>query len=546
MAKEDTTSEIQRLIEIGWRRKWTILGPFALIFVVVNLWALYQPNLYRSSSSIFIEPQRVPSEYVRSTVTTDIEGRMRSISQQLTSRTKLLKVIRKLDLYPKDVQKEVPVEVLVANMRDDLSVESPNQRDANFFMVHFVHEDPTKAMLAVSNLVSLFVVESLQIRELQAEGTTEFIEEELEKLKMTLEKQEQAVQEYKAMYMGELPNQLEANLRILDNLQLQITSNQESQRELEGRLMLIEQEISRLEGNVNVASTTVTDGGGSTLTSATLNQLVTKRDALHTRINNMESMYTSRHPDLVAARRELEQVEGTLRAAQKELSKARPSKGAVLVNQAPSYSMEVINLRRQVTEIKPRLSSMRQEEKNLHSQLNLYQKRVEVSPLREQQLTQLTRDYENTKASYEELLTNKTAAKMSENLEKRQQGEKFQILDPANFPEKPYLPNRPKLMLIGFAGGLGGGIGLVILLEALFPVFFSLKQLQQYVTDIPITFGIPHIRSPLEKRRRQVQAAIALLTAVFITVSVLFLIDRYVIDLVSFFGTISSNARGML
>ena len=120
--------------------------------------------------------------------------------------------------------------------------------------------------------------------------------------------------------------------------------------------------------------------------------------------------------------------------------------------------------------------------------------------MREQQLTQLTRDYENTKTNYEELLNKRMEARLSEKLEKRQKGEKFQILEPANFPEKPFLSNRPKLMAIGFTGGLGVGIGLALFLEALFPAFYSLLQLQQQTPGVPITFGIPYINIKGEHR----------------------------------------------
>jgi len=547
MAHEETGGEILKLFEIGWRRKWVILVPFLVIFLLVTVWALYQPNLYRSTSSIFIEPQKVPSEYVRSTVTTDIEGRMRSISQQLTSRTKLLKVIEKLDLYPEKVKKGAPPEVLVATMREDLTVENPNSRDGNFFMVHYIHKDPTKAMLAVSNLVSMFIQESLQVREQQAEGTTEFIEDELAKLKVTLEEQEQAVQRYKASFMGELPAQLEANLRILANLQVQMTSNQESQRELENRLMIVEQETSRLEGEMDLARSHLNEDGTKTISGTTLNQLVTQMDKLRASISNMESMYTSRHPDLVAAKRELARLEETFKKARADLAKSNSSnRKPAVADQIPVYSMELSNLRRQMTEVKPRLASLRTEEKNLRQQITDYKKRIESTPLREQQLTQLTRDYENTKANYEDLLTKKMEAQMSENLEKRQKGEKFQILDPANFPEKPYLPNRPKLMALGLAGGLGAGIGLALLLEALFPAFYSLKQLQQYATEVPITFGVPHITSYAEIRHRKKRILIGVVTALVAMVIVLVLFDHFVMGLGSFFEIIGSNAKEML
>ncbi len=546
MPPEESTNELQRIIEIAWRRKWVILVPFLTVFVLVTLWALYQPNLFRSSSSIFIEPQEVPSDYVRSTVTSNIENRVRTISQRLTSRTKLLALIKKLDLYPEAMKMGVPSEVLVAGMRENLSVEVPNRRDGNFFIVHFIHRDPTKAMLAVSNLVSLFIEESLKVRELQAEGTTAFIEDELEKLKLILEEQERAVQRYKRRYMGELPNQLNANLRMLDNLQLQLTSNQESQREIDGRLMLLEQDISRLEGEVDVANSLATGDGEPPVTNSTLNQLVAQRHALSQRIANMESMYTDRHPDLLAVRRELSRVEDILRSVREELARAEPSTAPVVIAPVRGYSMELNNLRRQLTEIKLRLVSRQQEEVDLRQRIAKYQQRVEAAPMREPQLTRLTRDYDNTKASYEDLLNKRMEAQMYENLEKRQKGEKFQILDLANFPERPFLPNRPKLIAMGFAGGLGGGIGLALLLEALFPVFYSLKQLQRHAPGVPIAFGIPYISSSVERRKRWQRTALVLVASVASIAGGFVLLDMYVVDLASVVDVISSNVKGML
>ena len=547
MPPKELTNELQMVIEIAWRRKWIILVPFVSIFLLVTLWALYQPNLFRSSSSMFVEAQEVPSDYIRSTVTVDIESRMRSINQRLTSRTKLLKVINKLNLYPELVEKGVPSEELVTTMQKDLTVEIPNRRDASFFMVHFVHRDATKAMQAVSNLVSLFVEESLQVREDQAEGTTTFIEEELEKLKLILEGQEQAVQRYKAKYMGELPDQLIANLRMLDNLQLQVISNQESQRELDARLMLLEQEISRLEGELDVESAFSSEGGELPVTNVTLNQYIAKGDALRQQVATMESKYTDQHPDLLAARRELSRVEDTLRSFREEMSKAvKPSTVPLVVAPPQGYSLELSNLRRQLNEIKLRLSSLLREERDLHKRTAIYQRRVESAPMREQQITQLTRDYENTKTSYEDLLNKKMEAQMSENLEKRRKGEKFQILDPANFPEKPYLPNRPKIIAMGFVGGLGSGMGLAILLEALFPAFYSLKQLQQQASDVPIAFSIPYISTKAERTRNWHRAAVGLLVAVGILVLSIYLLNRYVVDQDESMNVVKTNIQGMM
>jgi succinoglycan biosynthesis transport protein ExoP len=436
----------------------------------------------------------------------------------------------------------------LARMRKDLTVEVPDRRDANFFIVHYVHGDPTKAMLAVSNVVSLFIEESLQVREDQATGTTLFIEEELEKLKKILEEQEQAVQEYKRSYMGQLPDQLDANLRMLDNLQLQLTGNQESQREVGGRVMLIEREMSRLEGQISVAtSITNSQGESEPVTNTTLDQLIGQRDVLRQKVGNMEAVYTDRHPDLIAARKELNRLEETLRSVTENLasSEQATTSTSAAVDRIPVYSMEMTNLRRQFNEIKPRFSALQQEESDLRLRISQYQRRVEAAPVREQQLLQLTRDYENTKLNYEDLLNKRQEAMLSENLEKRQQGEKFQILDEANLPEKPYQPNRPKILAIGFTCGLGLGIGLAMLLEALFPAFYSVKQLQGSV-QYPIVMGMPYLESPSETKKNREKALNLIVGSVVSLIVLLFLVHVFAVDLGAVFKTINFNIKGML
>ena len=170
---------------------------------------------------------------------------------------------------------------------------------------------------------------------------------------------------------------------------------------------------------------------------------------------------------------------------------------------------------------------------------------MEAAPRREQQLLGLTRDYENTKASYEDLLNKRTEAKLSENLEKRQKGEKFRILDPANLPEKPFLPNRVKIVAMGVAGGLGLGVGLALLLESLFPAFNSLKQVKQ-VVNAPILLGIPMIVSPAERRLSRVRWVLGFVGGAAALILVLFLVNQYVVELSRVAQTIGNNVRSMI
>jgi polysaccharide chain length determinant protein (PEP-CTERM system associated) len=547
MRSDDTKSEINRVFEIVWSRKWVILITFLVIFTSVALWGLYQPNLYQSSATIFIEPQEVPSDYVRSTITTDLDARLRTVTQQMTNRIKLTEVIDELDLYPEMREKGMPPEVLVARMRQDLSIETPPARrgPADYFQVTYIHAQPNKAMLAVSKLISLFIEDSLQIRAQQAQETTSFIEEELSKLKTVLEEQESAIQEYKREYMGELPDQLEANLRMLDNLQMQLSDSIESQDEVGDRIMLLEREISRLEGQIRVAGSIGNVEEEEQVGDATLNQLMEQRDVLRQRITNLESMFTEKHPDVITAKRELAKLEERLKTIMDNLASSQEQGDQPVVTPISGNTLEMANLRRQLTEIKPRLRALQKEETDLRRRIKEYQRRVEVAPEREQRLLQLTRDYDNTTRSYEDLLNKKLEAQLSENLEKRQKGENFRILDPANYPQKPFLPDRQKIISLGFIGGLGAGFGLAFLLETLFPAFTSLKQLQNF-SELDITFGIPYIPSASERRRHIQNTAILICAALVVLLLTMALLDRYVIDLRVFAQTIGNNLKGMM
>jgi polysaccharide chain length determinant protein (PEP-CTERM system associated) len=533
-----TENELFRILSLAWRRKWVILVPFVVVGVAVSLWGLYIPNLYLSSSSIFIEPQKVPIEYVRSTVTSDMESRLRTIRQQLTNRTKLLKVIKDLDLYPEAEAQGLPNEVLVGMMRKDLSVDIPVNRDQSFFTVSFLHREPSKAMLAITSLVSLFIEESLLVREQQAAGTTLFIEEELAALKEILEKQEADVQNFKSLHMGELPGQLDANLRMLDNLQSQLTDNLESQREVENRVVLLEQEVTRMQEDIR---SVISPGGSSGPGNPSLSQLIEQRDFLSQEIMVMESKFTARHPDLLRAKKELVSVEKQIQAA----AAAPQGKSPALNMEASTGATgELGNLQRQLKNQLLQLDSLNQEEKELRNRLRRYQVRVEATPNREQQLLKLNRDYENTKENYEELLNKKLEAQLSENLEKRQKGEKFQILDPANLPERPHLPNRTRIMAAGMLGGLGLGLGLAFLLEALFPVFHSVTEVKNY-TNLPIVIGIPLLRSAAEKKRGRMIMGATVVGGVLLTLLLLVVVNQFLFDLEAFGQVITRNLRSM-
>jgi polysaccharide chain length determinant protein (PEP-CTERM system associated) len=537
MTAAGNPNELQNLLDFLLRKRAFILAISVPLALGVLLTTLLLPNQFQSGISIFIEPQKVPQEYVRSTVTSDIEGRIRTITQQLTSRTRLLRVMEEADIYPGDFQSGVSRDALVQKMAKNIGIELPSRKGYdNYFRVTFIHRDRYKAQAAVSRLVALFINESLQVREQQAAGTTKFIEEELEILKVELEKQEAAIQRFRRVNMGELPEQLDANLRMLDNLNLQLTGNMESQRELENRVSLLEQEVVRLTEAARIPA----GSGPGTAGPSGPATLFAQRETLRREIARMEGTYTERHPDLAAARRELARLDD-------RIARETPPRGqadnTVLPEAASLTAGELANARRQLNEAKPRLASLNEEERTLKEKIILYQRRVETIPRREQELAGLTRDYENTKKNYEGLLSKKLDAQLSQNMEERQKGEQFRVLDAANLPDTPFSPNRAKILGLGLAGSLGAGVGIAFMWEALFPTFYCLRQIRDRV-DLPIVVGIPHLKTPSERKRTRTRWAIALGGGILAALLALFAVDRLVTPLPGLLSTIEHNLKG--
>jgi uncharacterized protein involved in exopolysaccharide biosynthesis len=274
-------------------------------------------------------------------------------------------------------------------------------------------------------------------------------------------------------------------------------------------------------------------------------RLFQQRDALQQEISRLESVYTTRHPDLISSKKALAKIEAEIRTVQKGLNSQPKTPSATSpARTTRQLTPEFSNLARQLNANKPRLAALAEEEKNLKARILMYQERVESAPKREQQLLSLTRDYDNTRQNYQDLLNKKQSAQLSQNLEKRQEGEKFRVLDPANLPQKPYLPNRLKIILLGIVGGLGFGVGLVFLLESLFPAFHSIKSLQGSL-DVPIIMAIPEIVIPGEGKKKMTRLLLRATAGAAVVAVAIFLLDKYVLDLTGVAVQIGKNIRSM-
>lgn len=477
--------QIEDYIEIIFRRKWFIIIPFAASIIGVILALLFVPRSYKSTTMILVEHQKVPESYVTPTVTIDITERLNTITQQVMSRTRLESIINEFGLYKKEKDKvtdEELVELMRENIGLDIKSESKGGRDSmSAFSISYIGNDPETVMHVTNRLASLFIEENLKIREQQAEGTTEFLDTQMQSLKTTLEAHEAQIKLFKEKHMGELPSQLETNLRTLDRIQLERQITNDVLRSAEDRKIMIERQLSEI-GAVPVNTQGITTGVISN------NPQRMRLAALQGELTQLSSIYTDKYPDIIRLKNEISELESQIKMGKGRESESTNSGRIQFSTDNPLYA----TLSTQLIEVSAEVKNLKEKQKEIARNISILQGRVERIPEREQQMAALMRDYENTRVNYQSLLNKKLDAQLAESLEKRQKGEQFRILDPANLPMKPFKPDPKKIVLIGIALGIGCGAGLVFLLEYIDGSFRKPEDVYTAI-GVPVLVSVPRI-----------------------------------------------------
>jgi succinoglycan biosynthesis transport protein ExoP len=457
---------------IAVRRKWFILGCLLLSLGVSGVLCMVLPKSYRSSTLILVEDQKIPEEYVKAIVGGGIEERLTMIQQQVMSRTLLSRVIEEFKLYQSEVR-QYGLETVIEDMRKDIKVQTvgtagPRGKSVEAFSISFAHESPMIAMKVTAKLTSQFIEENLKVREQLVEGATEFLEQELRLAQDRLEQQEQLISGFKTKYMGELPQQTDANLHALDRLQADLIAVTENIHRLTDRLNMIQNSIREYQATGATTAGSTTGVGGP----AAIDPLVARLRELERNLATLSAEYKETYPDIVQAKEEMKEIVAQLA---KKYGVKPEGTGAGAVQRFDPYLQSLL---KEGDEAKIELSSLKERQRRLSSQLKDYESRVERTPVREQELMTLVRDYDNMQKNYQSLLDKKLNARVAENLEKRQKGEQFRVIDPANLPEKTEKPNRLRIMLIGLVFGCGLGMGGAVALEHLKPSFRRPEEIE--------------------------------------------------------------------
>ena len=476
------------------RRKWLVLAIFFACVGVGGILCVVWPESYRSSTLILVESQKIPEDYVKTLIGSNIEERLSSIQQQVMSRTLLTQMVQEFGLYPEAVRRDGN-EAVIERLRKDIRVATSVTRSArgggiDAFSISFAHPNPQLAMKVTARLASQFIEENLRSREQLVAGASEFIEQELAMAKERLEAQEQSISLFKTKYMGELPEQVPANLSALDRLSLQHGTTLDALQRAADRLSLIEKTFKEYVALGPVTAGTVQGAGGAIVVDSPLLRL----KELERNLTILEAEYKDNYPDIIALKQEIQALKAQV--AKTVVENKESAKATMLTNETQPIDAYLRELGRQREESKLEIASLKERLLRTKDQMKEYEARVEKAPAREQELMLLERDYGNLKENYRSLLDKKLNARLSENLEKRQKGEQFRILDPANLPQKPEMPDRLKIMLLALVLGCGSGVGVVVALEFFGPVFRRSDDVESLL-QLRVLASIPNFSSAL-------------------------------------------------
>jgi polysaccharide chain length determinant protein (PEP-CTERM system associated) len=454
--------------------------------------AHFLPKRFVSQTTVLVEEPTVPVDIARPVVTEDINQRLSTMQQQILSRSRLEPVIRQYDLYSNDAGK-ASMEELVERLRKTITITplepmaQSRTRNLPGFNVSVTSGDPRLAQQICSTITSMFMEQNLQLRQDQVDQTVDFIRKQLADAKTKLDDQDAKLAVFKRRYLGSLPDEEQTNLNLLMGLNSQLEATTQA--------------LSRAQQDKGFAESIL----GQQLSAWQASQVGQNPEtfeqqlsALQAQLLALRTKYTDDHPDVIKAKNDIATLKRQIAASEEQKKASTPEKATT----ASGEPAQIQQLRAQLHQYEQVIKERSGQQEDIQKQIKLYQARVQSSPAVEQEYKQLTRDYQTALEFYNELSKKLDQATMANDLERRQQGGQFRVLDAANLPDMPSFPNPTLFGLGGFAGGAGLGLALAFLLEMQDTSLRSERDVE-VALRLPVLAKLPTIVPEPTKTRMQ-------------------------------------------
>ncbi len=432
---------------IAKRRFWLIVGSAALFLGIGVAVSYILPPQYVSQTLVLIEQQKVPENYVKPVVTEDLGARLASMKEQILSRSRIEPIIERFNLYGSNKYTMDDRIDLTRKAIGINPIRSGQPGGMPGFFISFKAQDPHIAQQVCGEITSLFVSENLSARQQSAEGTTDFLKQQLADAKRNLDDQDAKLAAFERQNMGRLPGQEASNTNTLQALTTQLDAATQTVNRAQQDVTFLEAIVSQ-----QTQEAPKTDP----VTGTSVDSLKDQLKDLRKQKEALDALYTPDHPDVVAIKRQIASVQ-----AQIALDHAEPAKGETAAKRIDSPQLQQLKAQLHVAHQAEAAAKLQQTQ--IEEAVRKYESKLEASPMVEEQYKQVTRDHETALQFYNTLLTKMNESSMATALEHRNQGEQFTVMDAPNLPDEPAFPNR--LQFAG--GGLVAGLALGLLLAAI-------------------------------------------------------------------------------
>jgi protein tyrosine kinase modulator len=500
-----------------WRRKWLMIVPALVCGYAALIVSSRLVNQYQAEMLIQVVPQRIPDNFVKPTVTMKTEERISALHQQVTSRTELERLINELSLYPAERQR-MPMQDIVDRMREKVIVETvrsqQDSRDTEAFYVRFTYPDRDVATKVTDRLGALFIDVNARDRGSVAEATNVFLETQLEQARQRLEAQEKKLKEFRERNAGRLPTQVESNMQAIQNLQLTLVQQAESIARDRDRKLVLERLYQDAQSEPTVApppmlaptaATDITTAGGGTPEQ----RLVAARDLLA----RLETRYKPDHPEIGRQKRAIAELEKQVAA--ERTARAAGTPAAVTISEAEQARRKHLQeMQAEIESLGRSIDFKESEREKTQATVRDYQARIEQTPGVESEYVAVTRDYTTQQEAYKGLLEKSEQSRVAAELERRQIGEQFRVLDAARPPLRPTGMRRLQINALGLAFGFFIGLLAAAFLELRDTTIHRVNEVAD-VFQLPVIAAVPAIvdasqRANVQRRRWLTLSATAL------------------------------------
>jgi len=457
--------DLQDYLDILRRRYWVILIPVFICPVLTYVAARIIPPRYVSTSLIFIDRPTVPAEVVKPMTTGDLIERINAIQEQILSRTRLEPLVRKYGLEPGvqrvsgEVIGRLRKAIVIAPAEFASLLGGDGREPIPGLSISCTAQSAWTAQEMCMDITTMFIEESLEQRAQLEQGTSDFLSVELAEAKQKLDEEDAKLADLKSRNLGRLPDDQGTNLRVLMDCNAQLEAASEAlDRAIQDRTYtqsLLQQQLSssRLAG---VGSAPV----------ASIDELQDQFAKKQELLTELEAHYTAKYPEVATLKTAVEDLKKQI-AARSAAEKKAANTPAANTPEAKTDSPQAQQLRIQIHQDDEIIRTRTEEQAHLKQQIADYEQKLQLSPVVEEEIKNVTRDHENALQFYNDLLQKKGEAEMSASLEQRQQGERFRILDSPNLPDQPDFPKLSLFLAGGLGGGIAVGIALALLLEVL-------------------------------------------------------------------------------